>query len=856
MQSRFLSLSRLARTIGLAALLSGLAAAPAFAERRVALVIGNAAYQNVPRLRTPTSDADHVADLLRRLDFQVTEVKDVDKVGMEQALRHFAEDINGADVALFYYSGHGAQVADDNYILPVSARIDSQRILTLDAFAVLDIDSLMRAAGARVQLLFLDACRNNPFGERFAPAQAVATRGLAPVVPGGGALIAFSAGPGQVARDGVGDVSPFTEGFLKYAATPNIEVRQMLARVRGHVADETDQSQTPWDNSSLLEDVFLVPKRDPPNFPRLTRAHLAADASGELHLDRPVQPDGGEVHVRIEQTPAFGRLTLDGRELLAGDDIEAAGFERLVYRASAEARADAFSFRVSDDWGHSDVGLVTIDSGGSEAPVVATAQDPALRSPLDASLAAVSLIGLGPNLRYRDSKPPVDQATASLRLLEDPPFGQFRVGDRVIAKDRTVTVADLSKLSYLPPVGVEGKAFEARFASAAGGGDAVRLKVNVEITDCDRLAGDRLDLQGVSAGVFPGRIDLDAALKACELAVKAQPKSGRFAYELARVYAGLGRNDEAAAQYQKATDLGHVRALWALGYRALYLRPFEPEKGVKLLEQAAAEGDLFAVHTLGQIYYEGRGVEKDWAKARKLFEKAAAAGHTFSMNSLGRMYQRGETVTADPALARRYWEESAARGDIYGLDNVGFVYLEGIGAPKDPTQAIEYFKKASDLGHPEAPNNIGRLYLLGLGVPKSTEEARRWYALGMARGDAWASYNLGELARDGVGGAADKAKAGYYFARAAASLNRPEPSELGRKALAALDPATKTASLRLLAADLDPTAQSAQADAVPALARKADAAVSVTPADASLDSLLIATAQAIFVAKGVRTDLF
>src|SRR5664279_3085454 len=89
--------------------------APAFAERRVALVIGNAAYRNAPPLRTPTSDADHVSALLRSLDFAVTEVKDVDKPGMEQALRRFAADISGADIALFYYSGHGVQVADDNY---------------------------------------------------------------------------------------------------------------------------------------------------------------------------------------------------------------------------------------------------------------------------------------------------------------------------------------------------------------------------------------------------------------------------------------------------------------------------------------------------------------------------------------------------------------------------------------------------------------------------------------------------------------------------------------------------------------------------------------------------------------------
>jgi len=830
------------------------ASSPAFAERRVALVIGNAAYQNAPPLRTPTSDADHVSDLLRHLDFAVTEVKDVDKQGMEQVLRRFAADISGADVALFYYSGHGVQVADDNYILPVSTRVDNQRNLTLDAFAVLDVDAMMRAAGAHVQLLFLDACRNNPFAERFAPTRSLKAPGLAAEEVGSGALIAFSAAPGQFAMDGRGEVSPFTEGFLKYAATPNIEVRQLMARVRGYVSDQTAQSQVPWDNSSLLQDVYLVPKRAPPDFARLSRVHLPADGAGEMRLTRPVQPDGGEMKVAIEQSPAAGALELGGKRLRAGDEIAAGDFDKLAYQREDAVPSDAFSFRVTDEWGHSEVGLVTIDFEGGAAVAVATPESVA--PALEASLSAVSLIGVGPNLRFRETVPTSDKVAAPLKLMDDPEFGQLRVGDRVIGKDRVVAFADLPRLSYLPPVGAEGKAVQARFVAANGESDAVELKINVALTDCDRLAGDRLDPQGVTAGVLTGRIDLDAALTACELAVKLQPQTARFVYELARVYSGLGRNAEAAATYQKAADMGHVRALWALGNRALYLAPIDVAKGIELLQRASAAGDIFADHTLGQAYYEGRGVDKDWVKARKLFEKAAQAGHTFSMNSLGRMYQRGETVDADPALARRFWEESAARGDIYGVDNLGYVYLEGVGAPKDPARALEYFRRASDLGHPEAPNNIGRLYLQGVGVAKNVDEARRWYALGMDRGDGWAAYNLGELTRDGVGGAPDKAKAGYYFARAAASANRPEPAELGRKALVALDPQSKAASLRLLVSDLDPAANTATAAALSALALKALAAHGVAPASVAPDELLIAAGQAILVSKGVRGDLF
>ena len=235
------------------------------AERRVAMVIGNAAYQSAPPLMTPTTDAAEVSKLLRALDFSVIELTNVDKVGMERALRQFSAEMNDADVALFYYSGHGVQVGDVNYLVPISAKIDGPRSLALDTIALQDIRSAMQEAGVKVELLFLDACRDNPFAGAFVSAEAKgATRGFAPVKTTTGSLVAFSTSPGQVARDGTGDVSPFTRGFLRYAAVPGLDISQVLTRVRSYVARETDNQQVPWDSSSLLGDFYLVPKRAAP----------------------------------------------------------------------------------------------------------------------------------------------------------------------------------------------------------------------------------------------------------------------------------------------------------------------------------------------------------------------------------------------------------------------------------------------------------------------------------------------------------------------------------------------------------------------------------------------------------------
>jgi TPR repeat protein len=821
-------------------------------------VIGNAAYQHAAPLRTPVADADKVSELLRKLDFAVVELKDVDKVGMEVALRRFTAEIDGADLALFYYSGHAAEVGETNYLVPVSAKIDGARSLALDTIALQDVSTAMREAGAKVQLLFLDACRDNPFESAFSPpASGGAARGLAPVNSASGALIAFSTRPGEVARDGTGENSPFTNGFLRWAAQPNLDIRQVLTRVRAQVLTETDNLQVPWDNSSLVGDVYLVPKRPPPRFEKLYTAVLGPDSAAQpLGAPAPAQPEGGPVEVTIEQAPTRGRLMLDSHAVLAGATISAADFARLAYEGAPDSPADVFSYRVTDAWGNNAVGAVTISRSAAGA-AVAAARPPEPVPSLNIVASGVSLIGLGPNLIYR--KPPAVMAASAARgvqLASDLPLGQIMLGDRVIDKGRSLDAADVARLKFVPAIGSTGKHLEARFVTADGSPGEVKVGIDVQMTDCDRLAGDRLDAQGVSEGVLTGHIDVATALPACELAHKAQPTSGRFGYQLGRVYAALGRDDNAMAAYRQAAASGYVRAEYALGYHYLYVPPVDAAQGKDWLEKAAAAGDVYATHMLGQMYYEGRGVAKDLAKARGLFETAARMGHTYSMNALGRMYKLGETVPVDLALARRYWEESASRGDIYGIDNLGFVYLEGVGAPKDPAKALTYFKQAADLGHPEAPRNIGILYFTGEGVPVDFEQARKWYLIGLERGDAWAAYNLGEMHRLGKGGAPDNAQAAYFYARAAAAINRVEPSNLARAELVKLNPKEKLAALRLLLRDINPSNASASEPELPALAQRAAAAKNLAPAGASPDALLIATAQALWLARNMRADLF
>jgi hypothetical protein len=251
-------------TIILLAALLALTAGAAQAEKRVALVIGNSAYRNTPTLPNPRNDAAAIAEALSKLGFAVQNGYDLDRAATEQALRAFAESLGDADVALFYYAGHGLQVDDKNYLVPVDAKLAGETDLAFEAIDLNLVLSLMERQ-PHTNLVFLDACRDNPLAKNLARSMGAArstalSRGLAIAESGIGTLLVYATQPGNVALDGGGAHSPFTQGLLDYIATPEIEVRQMLTRVRSAVLQTTGGKQVPWDHSSLTGDFFFVPR--------------------------------------------------------------------------------------------------------------------------------------------------------------------------------------------------------------------------------------------------------------------------------------------------------------------------------------------------------------------------------------------------------------------------------------------------------------------------------------------------------------------------------------------------------------------------------------------------------------------
>ncbi|RMF10147.1 MAG: hypothetical protein D6773_01015 [Alphaproteobacteria bacterium] len=240
--------------VGLIALLSALLS-PAMAERRVALVIGNSAYENAAVLKNPKNDAEAVATALEGLGFEVVKGIDLTDRGFARTIGDFSEKLEGgADTTVFYYAGHGLQVHGQNYLIPVDARLNREASLDFEAVRLNTILRLMeRSRGTN--LVFLDACRDNPLGRNLARTMGTRSlavgRGLARVESGIGTLIAYATQPGNVALDGEGSNSPFTTAFLKHLGTPGLEIEGLMRRIRRDVIAATGGKQVPWDHSSL-----------------------------------------------------------------------------------------------------------------------------------------------------------------------------------------------------------------------------------------------------------------------------------------------------------------------------------------------------------------------------------------------------------------------------------------------------------------------------------------------------------------------------------------------------------------------------------------------------------------------------
>jgi TPR repeat protein len=619
------TLSRRARAlVRAAAAFFVVAAAPVWAETRVALVVGEGGYRSVPELANPPNDARDVADALKALGFVVTLGVDLDQAGMQRQIDDFARSAATADVSLFYYGGHGLQVAAHNYLIPVDAQLRSvddidKRTVHLDGV----LDGLAKANG--VHLVFLDACRNNPLKDLNV---ALRTSGLARVGDAAGFLIAFATQPDNVAYDGAGRNSPFARALLGHVAAPGIDVSSMMIAVRRDVIAATGGAQIPWENSSLTRQFYFAGEAAGDSSPEALLWRLAGGerdpALLSIYLDR--YPDGAHVadvrtllselgpsakpsapSGRADVEDLLWRLALSGRE------------SRLVelylarYPASAHAReAQALLTSLKDAQNAADdPGLVC--ERLATHPHDETASTPGVELP---ALRADAAAAIGVCAQAAAAHPEIAHYTALLARAE---AAAGRMDD-----------------AY------------AHYRKAADAGDAramYSLGLMLETGDHapkDLKAAYALYEKAADRGLADGAINLAVAL--------AEGKG--VAKNLPRAYALL----------TQASQAGSARATYDLAEFAEHGYGGKTADALDLYRRAAEFGFPKGHHTAAALLDEGRaGVAKDPTAAAAELLSAVAADSGESIADL-----TGKTQNWSPATIKALESRLAAAGYYSG----------------------------------------------------------------------------------------------------------------------------------------------------------------------------------------------
>jgi TPR repeat protein len=691
-------------------------------RQKYAIVIGNQTYAHAPKLPNAWNDAEDVADLLAAQGYDVTLLKDASKRDFELLLQRILFDVDRNTEVLFYYAGHGVQVGAENYLIPTDALLDQVEDLPFETVSVGSLVSIV-GARARLQIVILDSCRNNPFaGVRLLTSLGADVReietGFASLAAPVNSYLVFSTSPGEVALDGAGENSPFAAAFLQSAALGSAPVKDVFEDVRRKVFVETEGVQVPWDSSTMVEEATIATRATKTDLTggsseetRSIGRGLTLFASSAEFLPQDIALPAPDIRITSDLMPAvsIGPTLASELSVAPGDVIdlvEAPRGGRLVFLA-ADGVQSAPQFPVSAD------DLDRLAFAYVNSPATQTGQSPLIKSQFK-----IELNGAEKIVEVELTPDPCDLAAADHLDPEGVGFARFA---NEIEPEAALSACEAA---------VAKDPSNARFHYQLG-----RVYTALRRYDDARAAWDTAREKGHS---------------------RASYAIGNAILNQSRETGGSVREqapDEAMAYYREGVELGDPYAFYALGRQ--------------LVRFGATEADRL-------IGYD-------------LLMRALEVGHTYAMNELGYFYLDEESEYYDPTRGLRYLNESAARGDIYGYNNLGLVYMNGLGGTeKDAKLALEWFTKAADGGHPNGPGNIGQLIASGaLGKPSDLARAVEWFDMGLERGDANAgAYGAYLILTEGAGGLGP-ADAAFRAGRAAA-LRDPVSVERARKVLAAI----------------------------------------------------------------------
>jgi uncharacterized protein len=759
------------------------------AGTRVALIIGNSNYQSISALQNPANDAALIAEKLWEAGFEVIESIDADRETMLADLATFKSRLREGSEAIFFYAGHGVQIDGKNYLLPISVaptNIDELRSQSVEAQLFVDA---MSNSGAKLNMVLLDACRNNPFAvlgaeeteliasraftlgtaaedlETGLDALADAARGgLAEMAAGRNeTLISFATAPGEIAFDGAGLNSPYTQSIAEHIDEPGLEIGDLFRRVRGSVRELTGGLQITWTASTLENQFYFKPPGE--NLRAATTGMgVESDTLGALPPRRIVdrtfwrairdtdRVDAFTAYLRTQPGGAFVQEAREKIRNIGGDP---------------------------DSVLEEEPGLPVLPSRGLTAELAEAAS----RSNAEALKRADHAVAIGVG---GDWLPARQEGSGWVFLPESPKLGTLSLGDRPVSGGSVQYIRPGEQLAYNPIVGSNGGVDEVQLVQLQPDGttDTAEVAVETFVHACDMLAGNPYDSARVTAGTRQFILDrnFDAAIVACELAVSEYPDVVRYWAQLARSYRAAGRYDEALEWQMRAVEADYVSAFIYLGQMYLDAQavPRDYARAIELFQRAADRGETAAFTALAWVYRAGVGVEKDEARALEYYREGARRGNDWAMTNIGEMYHQGIGVEKDAQQGVHWYEAAARSGELTAQTRLARIFQQGDGVPQDAARARTWFETAAGRGVPNALTRLGIMYEEGQGTSPDVEAAARLYIRAAYEGDGEAFFRLGRLYASGNPLYDDPARGAVLLERAVEENAYGAARELGR----------------------------------------------------------------------------
>lgn len=656
-------------------------------RQKYAIVIGNQTYDHVPALPNAWNDAEDVADLLASQGYDVTLLKDASKRDFEGLMQRILFDVDRETEVLFYYAGHGVQVGSENYLIPTDAELDQIDDLPFEAVSVGSLVSIV-GARARLQIVILDSCRNNPFAglkvqDSLGPDVREIETGFASLAAPVNSYLVFSTSPGEVALDGAGENSPFATAFLQAAALGSVPVTDVFEDVRRTVFIETQGVQVPWDSSTMVEEATIAsvngiaataPTGEGASVARgLT---LFASSAGAVALETELPAPDIRIAAPLSPAVPIGATLVAELAVTPSDSLALTepprGGRLVLLDDEGVQSAPLFPLSASD--------LGRLAFAYVNGPVLQAGHDPILKAQF-----TVELNGTPKVVQVDLTPDPCDVAAADHLDPEGVGFARFANEIEPEAAVRACTAA------------VEREPDNARFHYQLG-----RAYTALRRYDEARAEWDTAREMGHSRASYAiGNAIGNQARQTGGAVVEAAP-DGALAYyregvELGDPYAfyALGRQlvrfgktgEDRLRGYDllmRALEVGHTYAMNELGY--FYLDEageyYDPTRGLRYLNESAARGDIYGYNNLGLVYMDGLGGQpKDAELALEWFTKAADGGHPNAPGNIGQLIASGALgQTADLGQAVEWFDMGLERGDANaGAYGAYLILTEGAG---------------------------------------------------------------------------------------------------------------------------------------------------------------------------------